>query len=96
LATEAHVDILVRVGAALYTGLRFRVAVEAPLYELDLALDFVELVVRLRMLALVRASPWIGFRTCSSSTEAVKMRPICVSAPTYVVSVAATDRQAAL
>jgi hypothetical protein len=34
---------LVCVGAAFYTGLRLRVAVESALDELDLALDFAEL-----------------------------------------------------
>jgi hypothetical protein len=37
--------VLVCVYAALYAGLRLRVAVEAALDELDFALDFVELLV---------------------------------------------------
>jgi hypothetical protein len=47
--------LLVCVGAALYTGLRLRVAVQAALYKLDLALDLVEFGVCLETVRIVHA-----------------------------------------
>jgi hypothetical protein len=49
---KLHVDVLVGVVSALYAGLRFRSAVKAALYELDLALCLVELGVCLEFVRL--------------------------------------------
>jgi hypothetical protein len=91
-------NILVCVGAALYAGLRLRVAVQAALYKLDLALDLVEFGVCLKLVRMVRVwGSWEGDSTSASSTDAVRIRPkALLESCAAALSRVATNHRAAI
>jgi hypothetical protein len=90
--------ILVCVGAALYAGLRFRVAVQTALHELDLALDLVEFGVCLGPVRIVRAWGGLEGRWYLTVVDRGNQNNACsaVSFMCNKVSRAATDHRAAI